>query len=45
MSSGCSQPTFSGTVGARASQACCGVGVLDGLWPVTSAVLAMRRLS
>src|SRR3954449_989371 len=26
MSSGCSQPTLSGTVGARLSEACCGVG-------------------
>jgi len=42
ISSGCSQPTLSGTVGDRTSHACCGVGLLGGFWPVP-ALLSVRR--
>jgi hypothetical protein len=35
MSSAASQPTFSGTVGARTSQACCGVGFSGGFGRVS----------
>ncbi len=42
MSSGCSQPTFRGTVGERLSQACWGVGVSGGLIPCSAMELRNR---
>jgi hypothetical protein len=43
MSSGCGQPTFSGTVGARMSQVSCGLGFSGATRPV-SAIVSLKRL-